>query len=943
MKKFLLFIILFAHQIGTAQSDSYNSNMFTDSPITLSSGHYSFNLPLFNKETANSLVNLNAQLNYHSKSVRSIYSGSMFGNGFSLNILPVISRTSASDEDQLPSLTIGANGTNPNPDVYSYNVFGLSGKFFVYVENSTLKAQIVEQNEYAQIKISHETSGSRPFSINTYGNMYFTIIDRNGTEYLFKTKETRNYTYTRIGSSIPTTQNRFLNIYLTSVTDKSKKELLSYVYSDRELNDNTLKQISEIRISNYGKVRFNIENATVPYITSLQLYNEFDQLEQTIQFQYSSSHLNTKNLWRLIYKDPNDKKYYYELFYTPYVGTLDQNGYYWSGTLDINNLPFGVTTPTEFSKLDLLKGMTSGALNRVILPTGGSVNFTYEVNDVTLEGEKRFTTLADNYDFVETPVTISSVMKSENGALSTYKHYTFTLTERNRLFYKIRATGTTIGGGSGGNTGGGVIGGPSTGIGIGNPDGSPADPVTTYPSYKIYSSTSSTPRITGTANDAAYKSIILEPGTYYLEYKSADDSKFTERSLKLYTRKTTGIQDYVYAPGIRIKSIKETAGGKTKSETIFHYKSMADLDKTVSSGYNGYGSNFTRTTLRNFMDKNKEFVYYQTVTKEIKGKGFIEYDFGDKIENDSLTSIGKYDNIRKFPKRIRQYDLNKKLTEEVENNYDFEYQPLGIDESSVNVKPQGILKSQTSDAKSYVNNQLNGQINKVSNFSTEFRVPLNQTVTNATNGEVTKTESSYQKLGNEVMLTNWKTYLNNNLLYERKYNYVQQQEGTSVSFYHLSSFSEENKFGEVINSYEVTKTDSNGNVLEYKDHLGVYHVIVWGYNDSKKLFEIADIRYSALNASTITGLQLFTSARPIEEYQDPDIIAGLYATLRAAHPDKLITTYTYNIGKGLCTVTDPNGRTTYYEYDTFGRLKAIKDQEDNYIKTYQYNFINGVN
>src|SRR5690606_14609355 len=133
------------------QTESYSSNIFTDSPISLSSGHYSFNLPLFNVETSSDLVSLQAQLSYHSKSVRSIYSGSMFVNGFSLNVVLVISRKSATDEDHLPGLFIGANGVSTNPDVYSYNLFGLSGKFFVYVKNGAMKVQIVEQNEYAQV------------------------------------------------------------------------------------------------------------------------------------------------------------------------------------------------------------------------------------------------------------------------------------------------------------------------------------------------------------------------------------------------------------------------------------------------------------------------------------------------------------------------------------------------------------------------------------------------------------------------------------------------------------------------------------------------------------------------------------------------------------------------------------------------------------------------
>jgi YD repeat-containing protein len=51
-----------------------------------------------------------------------------------------------------------------------------------------------------------------------------------------------------------------------------------------------------------------------------------------------------------------------------------------------------------------------------------------------------------------------------------------------------------------------------------------------------------------------------------------------------------------------------------------------------------------------------------------------------------------------------------------------------------------------------------------------------------------------------------------------------------------------------------------------------------------------------------------------------------------------MTTYTYDPLVGMTSATDPNGTTTYYEYDGFGRLQAVKDQEGNVLKTYQYHF-----
>ncbi len=60
--------------------------------------------------------------------------------------------------------------------------------------------------------------------------------------------------------------------------------------------------------------------------------------------------------------------------------------------------------------------------------------------------------------------------------------------------------------------------------------------------------------------------------------------------------------------------------------------------------------------------------------------------------------------------------------------------------------------------------------------------------------------------------------------------------------------------------------------------------------------------------------------------------------LRLYPTDTQMTSYTYTPLLGMTSQTDQNGVSTFYEYDTFGRLKQVKDQDGNIVKTYDYHY-----
>ena len=60
--------------------------------------------------------------------------------------------------------------------------------------------------------------------------------------------------------------------------------------------------------------------------------------------------------------------------------------------------------------------------------------------------------------------------------------------------------------------------------------------------------------------------------------------------------------------------------------------------------------------------------------------------------------------------------------------------------------------------------------------------------------------------------------------------------------------------------------------------------------------------------------------------------------LRLYPSDAQMTTYTYDPLFGMTSKTDENNVTTYYIYDSFGRLQDIKDSNGKVLKHYEYNY-----
>lgn len=131
----------------------------------------------------------------------------------------------------------------------------------------------------------------------------------------------------------------------------------------------------------------------------------------------------------------------------------------------------------------------------------------------------------------------------------------------------------------------------------------------------------------------------------------------------------------------------------------------------------------------------------------------------------------------------------------------------------------------------------------------------------------------------------------------------------------------------IINSY-----DNKGNVLQMTGKDGVATSYLWGYN---RHYPVAKI----VNASqSIVQPYITQSLLDNAVGGSDDVTIRSHLNNLRNIPNTYVTTYTYQPLIGITSQTDPRGKTTYYEYDAFNRLKLVKDQDGNIVKKICYNY-----
>ena len=124
--------------------------------------------------------------------------------------------------------------------------------------------------------------------------------------------------------------------------------------------------------------------------------------------------------------------------------------------------------------------------------------------------------------------------------------------------------------------------------------------------------------------------------------------------------------------------------------------------------------------------------------------------------------------------------------------------------------------------------------------------------------------------------------------------------------------------------------DAHGNPQEISQEDGMHIVYLWGYESTLPVAQVQNATYSQV--SGIVDQTILD--RPAS---DDALRTELNKIRTSAHlKSALVTTMTYKQGVGMTSQTGPNGITTQYEHDLFGRLMYVKDQEGNILKKHEY-------
>lgn len=128
--------------------------------------------------------------------------------------------------------------------------------------------------------------------------------------------------------------------------------------------------------------------------------------------------------------------------------------------------------------------------------------------------------------------------------------------------------------------------------------------------------------------------------------------------------------------------------------------------------------------------------------------------------------------------------------------------------------------------------------------------------------------------------------------------------------------------------------DKYGNPLYISFNEAERVAYLWSYSGKYPIAEIRNTTYAEAEAAAKSVFAV-ASLDALADQATPNESKLKDGSLQKALPNALVTTYTYKPPFGILTATAPNCTVTYYDYDSFGRLKETYFMDGTIKKTIQ--------
>lgn len=131
--------------------------------------------------------------------------------------------------------------------------------------------------------------------------------------------------------------------------------------------------------------------------------------------------------------------------------------------------------------------------------------------------------------------------------------------------------------------------------------------------------------------------------------------------------------------------------------------------------------------------------------------------------------------------------------------------------------------------------------------------------------------------------------------------------------------------------------DDFGNVKTVAKENGMFVNYIWGYGGKFPIAKVENTDGSWVENLLGGAIAVNNFANKLNP-TDSEINSFVLPLRNSLNADQHVHTYTYAPLKGITSYTNPRGKKTFNEYDGFQRLKAVKDNSGYLLNAYDYQF-----